>query len=773
MHKAMVSGLVFLVVGAVSATPWWDNFPRLVDDNAVNVVSNYHGNIAMNGTGQDPCWGSFYQRTEIANNAAQTKAFEKAGIKQIGYFEAYGQNYCVVSELGEWNGTNLTPVLHQHWSWKDYGGGPIRWLGVHDYFSEEEYARPFTRSNPDYSSPAATYPDGTEAIGYNGSASDPRNSRVYDALCSKNILGELEVDFYDYQDGPTNGLIYVSETDDYSGMIMLRKDSACPFWHDYTYASVFQAASAGGDGMWTDNYGAWDSLGSQPVLKAFGEWSVARFRDHLKKNFSAEEVSEFGVTDVAAFDVREYFKSVATERGWDGANLNAPVWSSLTWLDDPLWRAYLIFKRQSGAEALSKYYATVKSAAKAAGKSEFLVAGNDMPGFNFGWCRGDLDMVSTELAMGWQLCSGATGITPPPVGRYAPLYKLAREHAKSRFVNVWLYTHHYVDELSHSELCNVLYYEMLATHTLPRFDPGNPHISGDEKTNAAFFKFVERVAPVYGKRLPFEEIGLYYSSSSVLRQMTPGGYADHTRQPHQFSLWGWGTALGELHHQYRPVPEWKLTAETLSTLRLLIIPNADVFDPTDVSLLKAWTERGGRLIITGEHGTYLPESGNFARNPAGSALAALTNSTNVVFLPETIGLDYFLAYEKRPALLAQFSETLDAALTGATPGGITKTTASSRTGITLYEDEAAGKFFIDVNNFDIDPKRYSMTATDVIAIEVVCPTWLRGKSLKAAVISPQAKGPQVKLLPVPSADRIRIKLSPVEYYAGIIIEEMK
>ncbi|MFV1996036.1 MAG: hypothetical protein ACC661_11430, partial [Verrucomicrobiales bacterium] len=508
---------------SASAAPWWDDFPRMVGAADVATVSNYNGSFAMNGNGQDPSWGTFFQADGIQGNASNIAAFQNAGLKQIGYFETYGQSYCLVSELGAWDETNLTPILRHYWSWVNYGGGTIRWLGAVNFFDDQDFARPYTRAHPRYGGPAMTYPDGSAATGYNGPDTDPRNSLVYDASCSKNILGEIEIDQYGYTAGPNNGLVYVAETDDYAGLIFFKKDSACPLWEDYTYASTLQAADAGIDGMWTDNYGPWDSLGFAPVKTAFGEWSVARFRDHLANSFDSSELVAMGVVNVATFDIRAHLKTVATGLGWDGSNLNHPVWKQPDWLNEPLWRAYLIFKRQAGTEALSNYYSAVKSAALAGGKPEFLVAGNDIPGFSLGWCRGDLDMVSTEMAMGWGLSTGATGFTPPPVGRYAPFYKLAREHAQSRFVNVWLYNDGYTTELSHPELAKALYYEMLATHTLPKFDPSNSRVADPDNgaTNAGFFDFVGQAAPVYGDRMPIEDIGVYYSSSSILRRMTP------------------------------------------------------------------------------------------------------------------------------------------------------------------------------------------------------------------------------------------------------------
>jgi len=764
-YRTTIIGLAVLLAGvAASASPWWEDFPRMVDSTSVSTVSNHHGSFAMTGNGNDPAWGTFFQADQIRLRSGNIAAFQAAGLKQIYYTETYGQSVALVAELGAWNETDPTPVLHHFWNWQNYGGGTIRWLGAKNFFDNEDFARPYTRTHPRYGGIAMAYPDGTEAAGYAGADTDPRNSRVYDAACAKDLLGALSIDYaYPAAGSPTNGLV------DGAGHMSLGKDAACPLWTNYTHASTLLAADAGVDGMWTDNYGPWDSLGYQPVKHAFGDWSVARFRTHLDNNFNWLDLIGLGVTNLATFDIREHLKTVATGWGWDGSNLDSTVWGDPRWMDDDLWRAYLVFKRQTGTEALANYYSTVKSAALEGGKPEFLVAGNDIPGFSLGWCRGDLDMVSTEMAMGWQLSNGTLGFKPPPVGRYAPFYKLAREHAQSRFVNVWLYTDGYETELAHPELLQVMYYEMLATHTLPRFQPTNPRIAGDEAINAGFFEFVEGAAPTFGNRVPLEDVGLYYSSSSIMRQLTPRGYVDHNAQPHQFGFWGWGTALGELHYQYRAVPEWKLTPETLATLRLLVIPNADVLGSEDVSLLQTWVGNGGRLVVTGDSGKYLPESGNFDPNPSGWSIAPLTNHANVVYLPANTGMDYYLAYGNRPSLLSGFSDAMDEALAGAPPAGVVETTASGRAGITLYEEEGLERFYIDVNNFDIDLGNSTVTGTGPVEIEAVLPEELRGRTLVASVVSPQSPALSVALPAPANSNQVRIALGSVEYYAGIVL----
>ena len=123
--------------------------------------------------------------------------------------------------------------------------------------------------------------------------------------------------------------------------------------------------------------------------------------------------------------------------------------------------------------------------------------------------------------------------------------------------------------------------------------------------------FCGRVAPIFQDRCAIEEAGVYYSASSQLMEMTPGGFRDHNHQPHSFAFWGWGTALSQLHIPWRAVPEWKLNAGTLHGLRLLIGPESKVFDPADRPALENWVRDGGTLIVTGESGALLGEGANF------------------------------------------------------------------------------------------------------------------------------------------------------------------
>jgi hypothetical protein len=750
-------------------TAWWDNFPLIVETNNLSKAQEHHATVGMCASQNDPTWGLYGQK--LLENRKRTMLFQLAGMKVISYSETFGQSYCFVAEISE-----ASKEPRTHWSWQQYGGGDIHWIGIHNYFDDEPFARPYTRTHPRFGSPPMTYPDGSVATGYIGPATDPRNSRVLDACVSKNILGKLSMELHFNQavnkvdpktgkpTGPLDGLLPIN--DQHCSLIMFQKDSACPLWIDYASASMRHAAEAGLDGIWSDNFGPWDSMGNPAIKNGFGDWSVFGFRDYLRKNFTSRQLRKMGVRNTSRFDIRRALRDKVKAWGGDDTNLKDAAWRDLRWLDEPLWRAYVIYKRQTGTRALSRFYKVVKQAAREAGKPDFLVAGNDIPGFSLGWPRGDLDMVSTEIGTAWALDAGKRGIMLPPLGRQSPRYKLAREHARSRFVNVWLYKDGDEKHLGNSGLTEALYYEMLACHALPMLHPDNVRCAGNQECNKQFFTFLTEAKQRFGARVPIHpEIGVYYSSSSLLAHTTPGGHADFNRQPHQFAFYGWCTALEELHAPYRPIPEWKISKETLDSLRVLIIPNAEVLDPQDVrKTLLPWVESGGKLIITGNSGLRLGEEGNFSKNPKGLSTATLTDCKTVVLNTiETPGLEFYLQEEKRSA----FREKMQDALTRVCgEDTLMVCSAPPTVSVNLYEDIKTKQLFIDINNLDIDVKSDAMKATPPIKLSVKRPSWLTTTKLKASVLSPD-KPPLVSLKN--SEDRIVISLGPLQLYASIII----
>lgn len=650
-----------------------------------------------------------------------------------------------------------------------------------------------------------TYPDGTPATGYFGNDStDPRKSRVFDAGAAKDILGNVRVSSYGYRDDVagdsrrSQGLLAcnVDGQNHLVGHISIAKDTACPMWIDQQRSSVLRSVAEGGiDGIWADNFSSWDNFGWEPVKNAFGEWSVAKFRNYLASNFRPTELADMGIASTAAFDIRVYLRDKLESFGGQSSNLDDPKWSDVRWLEDPVWRAYRIFKRQVGTRALEDYYRVTKEAAMTMGKPDFAVFGNDIPLFNLGYCRGELDVVSTEISPGWHMGSSSRGFMMPPVGRFAPVYKLGREFAKSRQMNVWMYLPGNNTVFKEKPgVANTLYYEMLANQALPMLHKDHPDMTQSGEINRSFFGFVKNARAIFGDRQDVADVGIYYSTSSVLAQMTPRFFADLDTQPHAGAFWGWGTALGELHYQYRAVPEWKLTEDTLSKLRVLIIPHAEVLDPGDVkTIIEPWIRAGGCLIVTGNSGMRCGEGGNFSDNAGGLSLSTLTGVAHfanapssklrkvgkgtVFYLRDNIGLSHFKNsnVDARSHSIRDVSKAMTQVL-GYKSMALQKVSSIPGTlGLTLYQDEKARRFFIDAVNYQVDLETGEMTDSPSVTFTIEIPSWLAatpsGNDIAVQVLSPAKNVPNVtvKKLAGNNKNRLQLELGSVTHYASVVL----
>ncbi|MBN2451534.1 MAG: hypothetical protein JXR77_14180 [Lentisphaeria bacterium] len=787
--------------------PWWDDFPTLVQAGDAQLAATQHATASLCGAADDPCWGTFAQRTRNVSFPGRVEGLHARGLRALTWVECFGTTQAHIVQLrrdaaGDWlrhpADAGLARVFCNAWGWQSFdGSGEVRWVGVHNYFDPEDFVTPYTRFHPRYGCPPMTYPDGRPALGYAGSPEQPWTHRVFDAACAKDVLGRVHFENPERngpEAPPSEADAMLTEVPDpgYTPAEWVRlrrerlrdlptlrfsvgKDSACPVWIDYLRASIRQALDLGVDGIWADNFSPWDSFHAWPLHKAFGEWSVAGFRTYLEETFGTEERTRMGATGPEPFDIRTYLRTRCRDWGGEPENFRHPVWRDRRWLEDPLWRAYLIYKRQTGTRALARFYRTVKEESRAAGKPEFPVLGNDIPMFALGWPRGELDMVSTELSWGWSLSGGPRGLMPPPLGSYVPLYKLAREHARGRFVNVWMYVPD--EQLGRPGIARVLYYQGLATHALPM--PHYPHHrdAGDEATDRAFFGFVRQAAATFGDRVPCAETGLYFSSSSQLAAMTPAGVVDFNNQTHAFAFWGWGTALTWRHLAWRAVPEWKLTPTTLAELRHLVIPSAEVFPESDVAILEPWVRQGGCLVLAGACGLRHGEAGNFDPLREGSTLAALTSAAgpdgrlgngSVLVLPEDPGLPFYRASEERPDMLTLFDPVLSRLSRNGEPPLLDAPGISWQAGLTPYLDAKAERLFVDCNNTRVDLAGDAIDPLPPMAFTLALPQALRGRPLRLRVLTPDAV-PEARLEPV-SERRIAVEIAAVPLYAAVVID---
>jgi len=384
-------------------------------------------------------------------------------------------------------------------------------------------------------------------------------------------------------------------------------------------------------------------------------------------------------------------------------------------------------------------------------------------------------MVSTELSPGWGLTTGSRGLMLPPFGSYVPVYQLAREHAKSRHVNAWLYVP--PDEVGKPNLAKVLYAQALAfdATAMPHYEPGS-RTAGTEAADASFFAFMNKAAPFFRTREPVEEVGIYYSSSSQLMELLPGGFPNHEDQPHSFSFYGWSTALTFLHVLWQAVPEWKL--DQLSHLRVLVIPSAAVFPLEDVPALRQWVENGGSLIIAGSCGSRLGESGNFDAVASGSTLQTLRpdgqlrgdqtlGKGRVIVLPDDPGLSFYRATNARPDQLPVFTGILEAALKDKPPLVLNAAKVDWKTGLNLHRDD--NRFFVDVYNTDIDSASDVVTPTGTITFSVALPGDWSEDHVKIEELSPD-QAPKISFR-FQDDHRLEITAGPTSLYTSLIINK--
>ncbi len=112
---------------------------------------------------------------------------------------------------------------------------------------------------------------------------------------------------------------------------------------------------------WCDSMSSFSDFTCGPVNVAFGQWSIAGFRTYLQNNFTVAQLISMGVltsgqtyANLSAFDVRTYLKNKASSTyGWNGSDLTSSAWTSSGWINEPVWSAYKIFKRQTGTTALT------------------------------------------------------------------------------------------------------------------------------------------------------------------------------------------------------------------------------------------------------------------------------------------------------------------------------------------------------------------------------------------------------------------------------------
>ncbi len=642
-----------------SPAPWWHRYPVYIGDvgagscNEATAV-DLHAAMVSGNFGADPAWGPFGQAVSFQQTTPRFEKVQAEGVRWITWMEAFGDCMLYAAQFDQQEDgsfrrrpgdSGMTAFSRMAWNWESghvRPGNTYRWVGLHNSVNNEDFVAPrFSREK--FGFPTPSYPDGRDAVGYLPEGQYPLNARVYDAVCVKDINGRSTIELEMLPDkanriDPATGQREASSDglyratidrnraryfpdreigDDVFLSIMLTgKDPAAPFWTDYARVMARQLIDRGVDGLWCDNCSSFNNFGMPPIRNGFGEWSEHRFRTRLSEWFSAEELAKLGIDDPGTFDIKAYLKQKAAEFGakdptyyWD------PAWRNARWQDEPVWNAYKVFKQQIGQEALRAFYETIKAEARAAGREDFLISGNDMPVYALGWARDEwLDMVSSEQTPGWFVTTGSRGIMLPPQGKYAAVYRAGLEHQKGPYATVWYYLKGPQEQYrNRPTLSKVLFAEGFANATFLKYG-GNPALPSTPESVGWWNEFVRASEDRIGPREILADVGLYFSPDNQLAFVVPGSHAlDHDRQPHSFGHWGFATALIDGHVPYRVVTDWKLSASALAGFKTFIVPAAECLDDDEAAVLETWVWAGGRLIVTGPCGARHSVAGRFAR----------------------------------------------------------------------------------------------------------------------------------------------------------------
>lgn len=468
------------------------------------------------------------------------------------------------------------------------------------------------------------------------------------------------------------------------------------------------------------HYDDWD-LRSPSVFTARADIHVAAFREFVKRRFSEDDCRALGFekADVASFDGLHYLLNPPWRSEYKGEG-DGPQWRCAAdprWLSDKVWRAFQIACIEDRLASMKEIYRLNKAAARELGRDVPMVA-NIIPTLSATFLQRDcVDMSNLE----WPVFK-TYGSYPKPIGYYPH----ARLGIGPRMASKIGTTGHamvdpYVEEKysgwdgkgftrrNGETLHKVIYFDLIANRGIPAFaltwdgaySPGSIHSAGQ------LHSFINEVAPVLSRREFVADIGLAASSWSDIAAHTPfGGWNHEVSKRHLAEFVGWAQHLMTA----RDFPQWDVLPfddvkpADLTRFKLVILPSVLVITADQFTALEAYLEQGGKLLITGETGTFDgPEMLLQPRSQSIAALLADRYPNQVIRTDEKPGLKHHLnAAQSIPATnWRQKAFRLKPVLT--------VTQAPEHVTVQLNESKSrAGEFTLDLVNHHHD------LATDVL-----------------------------------------------------------
>jgi hypothetical protein len=367
------------------------------------------------------------------------------------------------------------------------------------------------------------------------------------------------------------------------------------------------------------HYDDWD-LRSPTAMNAKADIHVAAFREFVKRRFNDEDCHEFGFekSNVAAFDVLDYLLNPPWRSEYKGEG-DQPLWRTAAdsrWLSNKVWRAFQIAAVEEKLASMKEVYRLNKQAARELDRDVPMVA-NVIPMLSAIFLQRDcVDMANFE----WPVFKTFTAFVKP-LGYY-PQARLGigpRMAAKIGVTGHAIVDPYVEPQYSgwegagftnrHGEsLHKVIYFDLIANRGIPAFSltfdggfsPGSIHSAGN------LHSFINQIAPVISKREYLADIGLASSSWSQIAAQPPWAWNQEVTKRHASEFLGWAQYLASARDfpQWDVVPFDDVTLKDLARFKLVILPSVLVITADHLTVLEAYLKQGGKLLITGETGTF-------------------------------------------------------------------------------------------------------------------------------------------------------------------------
>ena len=479
------------------------------------------------------------------------------------------------------------------------------------------------------------------------------------------------------------------------------------------------------------HYDDWD-LRAPTAMNARADIHVAAFREFVKRHFTPEECRACGFEKdhIADFDVLHYLLNPPWRGEYPGAG-DGPLWrcaSDARWLSDKVWRAFQIACLEDRLASMKEIYRLNKESARRLLGHDVPMVANIIPTLGALFLQRDcVDMANFE----WPVFK-TYGAFPKPFGYYPEArLGLGPRMASKIGVTGHAIVNPYVepqysgwsgagfDRRNHETLHKVIYFDLLANRGIPAFGLAwdGAYSPGSIQSAGALHAFMNEVAPIISRRDYLADIGLVASSWSQIAAQPPfGGWKQEVSKRYFAEFLGWSQYL----FAARDFPQWDVVPfddvklADLVPFKLLILPSILVVTADQLAVLEAYLKQGGRLLDTGETGTFNGPEKLLMPRPESLVLDLQRRYPGQVIVTERKpGLEYHLTRGNAPELHAFLQKS------GPATPVLTAIGAPDDLGIYASVSRATpGEFTVDLVNYHYDLASDQLTPVTAAGFQV-------------------------------------------------------